>query len=142
MTQLSQLNVPSAMGITLEAQPNVWCCRAASPMAESEKDEKDFDPVVPNDVAAHAPAAQVHAELLGHDMKEMVVMDEQAFEAEDVAVLGTRRRRLKISEVVPRKMSIDDSTASPAHTTFWWSCSGGIRLEARLAVMAGYLCSV
>ncbi|KAH9018090.1 hypothetical protein EDB84DRAFT_1627447 [Lactarius hengduanensis] len=47
----------------------------------SEKDEKDFDPVVLNDVAAHAPAAQIYAEILGHDMKE------QALEAQGVAVL-------------------------------------------------------
>ncbi|KAH9031225.1 hypothetical protein EDB85DRAFT_1356691 [Lactarius pseudohatsudake] len=113
---------PSAMCITPEAQPNVWWAAGGIDNGwvggsrrtlarpgwgrPSEKDEKDFDPVVLNDVAAHAPAAQVHAEILGHDMK-----DEQALEAQGVAVLGVRRKTLKTSGVVRRKMSTDDPTA-------------------------------
>ncbi|KAI9436711.1 hypothetical protein H4582DRAFT_1962947 [Lactarius indigo] len=46
--------------------------------------------------------------------KEMVIMDEQALEAQGVAALGARRKMLKTFEVVRRKMGIDDPTAPPA----------------------------
>jgi hypothetical protein len=45
--------------------------------------------------------------------KDMVVMDEQALEAQGVAALGARRKMLKTFEVVRRKMGIDDPTAPP-----------------------------
>ncbi|KAH8987216.1 hypothetical protein EDB86DRAFT_2951356, partial [Lactarius hatsudake] len=45
--------------------------------------------------------------------KEMVVMDEQALEAQGVAVLGARRKMLKTFEVDRKKMGIDDPTAPP-----------------------------
>ncbi|KAH8984724.1 hypothetical protein EDB92DRAFT_2092079 [Lactarius akahatsu] len=41
----------------------------------------------------------------------MVVMDEQALEAQGVAALGARRKMLKTFEVVRKKMGIDDPTA-------------------------------
>jgi len=43
----------------------------------------------------------------------MVMMDEQALEAQGVAALGARRKMLKTFEVVRRKMGIDDPTAPP-----------------------------
>ncbi|KAH8984730.1 hypothetical protein EDB92DRAFT_2092082 [Lactarius akahatsu] len=45
--------------------------------------------------------------------KEMVVMDEQALEAQGVVALGARRKMLKTFEVVRKKMGIDDPTAPP-----------------------------
>ena len=41
---------------------------------------------------------------------EMVLMDEQALEAQGVAALGERKKMLKTFEVVRRKMGIDDPT--------------------------------
>ena len=49
----------------------------------------------------------------GMSWKEMVLMDEQALEAQGVAALGARREMLKTFEVVRRKMGIDDPTAPP-----------------------------
>ncbi|KAH9011645.1 hypothetical protein EDB84DRAFT_1279017 [Lactarius hengduanensis] len=45
--------------------------------------------------------------------KEVVMMDEQALEAQGVAALGARRKMLKTFEVVRKKMDIDDPTAPP-----------------------------
>ncbi|KAH8984727.1 hypothetical protein EDB92DRAFT_1950555 [Lactarius akahatsu] len=59
----------------------------------AKKDEEDFEPAVLND--------------------EMVVMDEQALEAQGVAALGARRKMLKTFEVVRKKMGIDDPAAPP-----------------------------
>ncbi|KAH9000746.1 hypothetical protein EDB83DRAFT_2509695 [Lactarius deliciosus] len=58
----------------------------------AKKDEEDFE---------------------GMTWKEMVVMDEQALEAQGVAALGARRKMLKTFEVVRKKMGIDDPTAPP-----------------------------
>ncbi|KAH8987214.1 hypothetical protein EDB86DRAFT_3245840 [Lactarius hatsudake] len=64
----------------------------------AKKDEEDFEPSVLND---------------GMTWKEMVVMDEQALEAQGVAALGARRKLLKTFEMVRKKMGIDDPTAPP-----------------------------
>jgi hypothetical protein len=64
--------------------------------------------------------------------KDMVVMDEQALEAQGVAALGARGKILKTFEVIRRKMGINDPTAPP---------SGGptplVNVYSRLVVVAG-----
>ena len=50
----------------------------------------------------------------------MVLMDEQALEAQGVAALGARRKMLKTFEVVRRKMGIDDPTAPPPPSAALW----------------------
>ncbi|KAF8268548.1 hypothetical protein EI94DRAFT_1146404 [Lactarius quietus] len=79
-------------------------------------DEEDFDPAVLNDVAGWLRTLRLHKytpNFEGMTWKEMVVMDEQALEAQGVAALGARRKMLKTFEVVRRKMGIDDPTAPP-----------------------------
>ncbi|KAH9012280.1 hypothetical protein EDB85DRAFT_2159188 [Lactarius pseudohatsudake] len=67
----------------------------------AKKDEEDFEP-------SYTPNFE------GMTWKEMVVMDEQALEAQGVAALGARRKMLKTFEVVRKKMGIDDpSMPSP-----------------------------
>ncbi|KAI9430979.1 hypothetical protein H4582DRAFT_2012806, partial [Lactarius indigo] len=66
----------------------------------------------------------------GMTWKEMVVMDEQALEAQGVAALrlGAHRKTLKTFEVVRRKMGIDDLTAPPpppAPSSSWGPGSTG-----------------
>jgi hypothetical protein len=55
-----------------------------------------------------AQLAQLNGMNGGMSWKGMVVMDEQALEAQ-----GARRKMLKTFEVVRRKMGIDDPTAPP-----------------------------
>ena len=43
----------------------------------------------------------------------MVLIDEKALEAQGVAALGARRKMPKTSEVIRKKMGIDDPTAPP-----------------------------
>ncbi|KAH9014725.1 hypothetical protein EDB85DRAFT_2295854 [Lactarius pseudohatsudake] len=49
----------------------------------------------------------------GTAWKEVVMMDEQALEAQGVAALAARRKMLKTFEVMRKKMDIDDPTAPP-----------------------------
>ena len=82
----------------------------------AKKDEEDFDPAVLNDVATWLRSLRLHKytpNFEGMSWKEMVLMDEQALEAQGVAALGARRKMLKTFEVVRRKMGIDDPTAIP-----------------------------
>ena len=82
----------------------------------AKKDEEDFDPAVLNDVAGWLRSLRLHKytpNFEGMSWKEMVLMDEQALEAQGVAALGARRKMLKTFEVVRRKMGIDDPTAPP-----------------------------
>ena len=82
----------------------------------AKKDEEDFDPAVLNDVAGWLRTLRLHKytpNFEGMTWKEMVVMDEQALEAQGVAALGARRKMLKTFEVVRKKMGIDDPTAPP-----------------------------
>ena len=82
----------------------------------AKKDEEDFDPAVLHDVAGWLRTLRLHKytpNFEGLTWKEMVVMDEQALEAQGVAALGARRKMLKTFEVVRRKMGIDDPTAPP-----------------------------
>ncbi|KAN0130639.1 hypothetical protein V8E53_011532 [Lactarius tabidus] len=81
-----------------------------------KKDEEDFDPAVLSDVAGWLRTLRLHKytpNFEGMSWKDMVVMDEQALEAQGVAALGARRKMLKTFEVVRRKMGIDDPTALP-----------------------------
>jgi hypothetical protein len=81
-----------------------------------KKDEEDFDPAVLHDVAGWLRTLRLHKytpNFEGMSWKDMVVMDEQALEAQGVAALGARRKMLKTFEVVRRKMGIDDPTAPP-----------------------------
>ena len=69
-----------------------------------------------NDVAGWLRTLRLHKytpNFEGMTWKEMVVMDEQALEAQGVAALGARRMMLKTFEVVRKKMGIDDPTAPP-----------------------------
>ncbi|KAH9012279.1 hypothetical protein EDB85DRAFT_2159186 [Lactarius pseudohatsudake] len=66
----------------------------------------------------HEPVQHEYAELYTPNFevmtwKVMVVMDEQALEAQGVTALGARRKILKTFEVVRKKMGIDDPTAPP-----------------------------
>ncbi len=82
----------------------------------AKKDEEDFDAVMLHDVAEWLRTLRLHKytpNFEGLTWKEMVVMDEQALEAQGVAALGARRKMLKMFEVVRRKMCIDDPTAPP-----------------------------
>ena len=82
----------------------------------AKKDEEDFDPAVLNDVAGWLRTLRLHKytpNFEGMTWKEMVMMDEQALEAQGVAALGARRKMLKTFEVVRRKMGIDDPNALP-----------------------------
>ncbi|KAH9020229.1 hypothetical protein EDB85DRAFT_2120823 [Lactarius pseudohatsudake] len=82
----------------------------------AKKDEEDFEPSVLNDVAGWLRTLRLHKytpNFEGMTWKEMVVMDEQALEAQGVAALGARRKMLKTFEVVRKKMGIDDPSAPP-----------------------------
>jgi hypothetical protein len=84
--------------------------------SSAKKDEEDFDPAVLHDVAGWLRTLRLHKytpNFEGMSWKDMVVMDEQALEAQGVAALGARRKMLKTFEVVRRKMGIDDPTAPP-----------------------------
>ncbi len=79
----------------------------------AKKDEEDFDLAV---LAGWLRTLRLHKytpNFEGMTWKEMVVMDEQALEAQGVAALGVRRKMLKPFEVVHRKMGIDDPTVPP-----------------------------
>ena len=72
----------------------------------AKKDEEDFDPVVLNDLATWLCSLRSHKytpNFEGMSWKEMVLMDEQALEAQGVAALGARRKRPKTFEIVRRK---------------------------------------
>ncbi|KAH8994152.1 hypothetical protein EDB86DRAFT_3234880 [Lactarius hatsudake] len=82
----------------------------------AKKDEEDFEPSVLNDVAGWLRTLRLHKytpNFEGMTWKEMVVMDEQALEAQGVTVLGARRKMLKTFEVVRKKMGIDDPSTPP-----------------------------
>ncbi|KAH8987215.1 hypothetical protein EDB86DRAFT_3105112 [Lactarius hatsudake] len=82
----------------------------------AKKDDEDFEPSVLNDVAGWLRTLRLHKytpNFEGMTWKEMVVMDEQALEAQGVAALGARRKMLKTFEVDRKKMGIDDPTAPP-----------------------------
>jgi hypothetical protein len=88
----------------------------ASGNGGAKKDEEDFDPAVLHDVAGWLRTLRLHKytpNFEGMSWKDMVVMDEQALEAQGVAALGARRKMLKTFEVVRKKMGIDDPTAPP-----------------------------
>ncbi|KAI9436689.1 hypothetical protein H4582DRAFT_404322 [Lactarius indigo] len=94
----------------------------------AKKDEEDFEPAVLNDVAGWLRTLRLHKytpNFEGMTWKEMVVMDEQALEAQGVAALGARRKMLKTFEVVRRKMGIDDPTAPPPPPAPSSSSGGG-----------------
>ncbi|KAI9436730.1 hypothetical protein H4582DRAFT_1801698, partial [Lactarius indigo] len=76
----------------------------------TKKDEEHLEPAVLNDVAGWPRTLRLHKYMPnfeGMTWKEMVVMDEQALEAQGVAALGARRKVLKTFEVVRRKMGTD-----------------------------------
>ncbi|KAH9011639.1 hypothetical protein EDB84DRAFT_1244228, partial [Lactarius hengduanensis] len=78
---------------------------------EAKNDEEDFEPSVLNNAAGWLHTLRLHKytpNFEGMTWKEMVVMDEQALEAQGVAALGARRKMLKTFEVVRRKMDIDN----------------------------------
>ncbi|KAH8994157.1 hypothetical protein EDB86DRAFT_3243981 [Lactarius hatsudake] len=80
----------------------------------AKKDDEDFEPSVLNDVAGWLRTLRLHKytpNFEGMTWKEMVVMDEQALEAQGVAALCARRKMLKTFEVVRKKMGIDDPAA-------------------------------
>ena len=82
----------------------------------AKKDEEDFDPTVLNDVATWLRSLRLHKytpNFEGMSWKEMVLMDEQALEAQGVAALGARRQMLKTFQVVRRQMGIDYPTVMP-----------------------------
>ncbi|KAH9010992.1 hypothetical protein EDB85DRAFT_2230962 [Lactarius pseudohatsudake] len=82
----------------------------------AKKDEEDFEPSVLNDVAGWLRTLRLHKytpNFEGMTWKVMVVMDEQALEAQGVAAQGARRKMLKTFEVVRKKMGIDDPSAPP-----------------------------
>ncbi|KAH9012278.1 hypothetical protein EDB85DRAFT_2281311 [Lactarius pseudohatsudake] len=82
----------------------------------AKKDDEDFEPSVLTDVAGWLRTLRLHKytpNFEGMTWKEMVVMDEQALEAQGVAALGARRKMLKTFEVVRKKMGIDDPSAPP-----------------------------
>ncbi|KAI9436714.1 hypothetical protein H4582DRAFT_2058629 [Lactarius indigo] len=94
----------------------------------AKKDEEDFGPAVLNDVAGWLRTLRLHKytpNFEGMTWKEMVVMDEQALEAQGIAALGAHRKILETFEVVRRKMGIDDPSALPPSPTP--SSSGGPR---------------
>ncbi|KAH9024803.1 hypothetical protein EDB85DRAFT_1818731, partial [Lactarius pseudohatsudake] len=70
----------------------------------AKKDEEDFEPSVLNDVAGWLRTPRLHKytpNFEGMTWEEiMVVMDEQALEAQGVAALGARRKMLRTFEVV------------------------------------------
>jgi SAM domain (Sterile alpha motif) len=77
----------------------------------AKKDEEDFDPAVLHDVAGWLRTLRLHKytpNFEGMSWKDMVVMDEQALEAQGVAALGARRKMLKTFEVVRKKMGIEN----------------------------------
>ncbi|KAF8258360.1 hypothetical protein EI94DRAFT_1142116 [Lactarius quietus] len=77
--------------------------------------EEDFDPAVLNDVAGWLRTLRQRKytpNFEGMTWKEMVVMEEQAPEAQGVAALGASGNMLKTFEVVRRKMGIYDLTAA------------------------------
>ncbi|KAH9171651.1 hypothetical protein EDB89DRAFT_2176780 [Lactarius sanguifluus] len=64
----------------------------------AKKDDEDFEPAVLNDVAGWLRTLRLHKytpNFEGMTWKEMVMMDEQALEAQGVAALGARRKMLK-----------------------------------------------
>ena len=72
----------------------------------AKKDEEDFDPVVLNDLATWLCSLRSHKytpNFEGMSWKEMVLMDEQALEAQGVAALDARRKMPKTFEIVRRK---------------------------------------
>ena len=83
----------------------------------AKKDEEDFGPAVLNDVATWLRSLRLHnytPNFEGMTWKEMLLMDEQAFETQDVAALGARKKVLKTFEVVRKKMGSDRVTAPTA----------------------------
>ena len=73
-----------------------------------------------NEVAGWLRSLRLHKytpNFEGMSWMEMVLMDEQALEAQGVAALGERKKMLKTFEVVRRKMGIDDPTALPPSST-------------------------
>ncbi|KAH8994159.1 hypothetical protein EDB86DRAFT_3234882 [Lactarius hatsudake] len=95
----------------------------------AKKDEEDFEPSVLNDVAGWLRTLRLHKYMPnfeGMTWKEMVVMDEQALEAQGVAALGARRKMLKTFEVVRKKMGIDDPSAPPPAPSSGGPASGSI----------------
>ena len=81
--------------------------------AGAKKDEEDLDPAVLNDVAGWLCSLRLHKYTPDFGGMEMVLMDEQALEAQGVAALDARRKMLKTFEVVRSKMGIDDPTPPP-----------------------------
>ena len=109
----------------------------------AKKDEEDFDPAVLNDVATWLRSLRLHKytpNFEGMSWKEMVLMDEQALEAQGVAALGARRQMLKTFEVVRRKMGIDYPTVMPPPPppSGAPSPTSASTLGARLVVAVGY----
>ena len=75
---------------------------------------RDFYLVVLNDVVGWPRTLRLHKHtpnFEGMTWKEMVMMDEQALEAQGVAALVARRKILKTFEIVRRKMGINDPNA-------------------------------
>ncbi|KAH9020224.1 hypothetical protein EDB85DRAFT_2005486, partial [Lactarius pseudohatsudake] len=110
----------------------------------AKKDEEDFEPSVLNDVAGWLRTLRLHKytpNFEGMTWKEMVMMDEQALEAQGVAALGARRKMLKTFEVVRKKMGIDDPSAPPPPPSSGGPASGSISGGARLAAVVGLLAS-
>ena len=66
---------------------------AAGSIGSAKKDEEDFDPAALNDVARWLRLLRhkYTPNFEGMFWKEMVLMDEQALEAQGVAALGARR---------------------------------------------------
>ena len=76
------------------------------PQADGAKE--DFDPVLNDATWLHSLRLHKYTpNFEGMSWKGLVLMDEQALEAQGVAALGARKKMLKTFEVVRKKMVID-----------------------------------
>ncbi|KAH8982248.1 hypothetical protein EDB86DRAFT_3066499 [Lactarius hatsudake] len=129
LTQLDGMNGMNPFGtnaniLNLAGVTRGSCLRRRSPLLEEGSVSLGLAPVplaVLNDVAGWLlRTLRLHKytpNFEGMTWKEMVVMDEQALEAQGVAALGARRKMLKMYEVVRKKMGICASPAAAAWRT-------------------------
>ena len=103
------------------------------------KEEEDYDPTLLHGVSGWLRTLRLHKytpNFEGMLWKDMVVMDEQALEAQGITALGACRKMLITFEVVRKKMGIDDSTAPPPPqlpSAGLLPASLGLNRETRLA---------
>ena len=85
-----------------EPSANGQSSSAAGNNGGGAKKDENFDPAVLNNIATWLRSLRLHKytpNFEGMSWKEMVLMDEQALEAQGVADLGTRRKMLKTFEL-------------------------------------------